>query len=166
MKKTLSCVFVLLLAIGTLGGCGLIQFGPSPPKQTYEDLSRTELRCLVLPESKREYIIRNEAQYSALFEAPQQIFSHPECKDLTKEPPVDLATHTILGVLVRGGGCRSQVDRFVHRDEKEHRLTFQVVLYTFGECKRVILHPVWVAVERIPEEYRILFLTEEKHFEK
>ncbi|MBI1742236.1 hypothetical protein HYR54_04120 [Candidatus Acetothermia bacterium] len=161
--RFLSLALLGLCLVG-LSGCGLIDFGSgggTPSK--YQDLSKTELKCVAISASKNQLIVRTASEYAALFQAPQTTPDMAECKALSHQPPVDLALYTILGALLTGTGCQAQLDQMVDRNDKTHSITYQVTFYTLGKCKKQIQYSSWIAVDRIPEDYQIIFDVRSQH---
>ena len=170
MGKFLSMRFLslvlLVLCLTGLSGCGLIDFGVGGGTSSkFQDLSKTELKCVAISASKNQLIIRTPSEYAALFQAPQTTPDIAECKALSHQSPVDLALYTILGALLTGTGCQAQLDQLVDRNDKTHIITYQVTFYTVGKCQKQIQYSSWIAVDRIPEDYQVIFDLKSQHID-
>ncbi|OGF53543.1 MAG: hypothetical protein A2Z21_07545 [Candidatus Fraserbacteria bacterium RBG_16_55_9] len=165
MRKA-TCLLFVFGALG-LSGCDLLDslspdFTPSPV--LFEDLSMSELHCIVFPEGVDSHIIRNPIEYAALFNPPQSFLGTPECKNLTRQPPVDLSKYTILGQLVQGGGCSARFQKIVNRNDVERFIRFVVVMQSFGLCEMLISNRNWIAIPSIPRTYEVGFAAEHRQW--
>lgn len=165
MRKA-TCLLFVFGALG-LSGCDLLNSllpDLTPNPVLFEDLSTSELKCIVFPEGVNQHIIHAPEEYAALFQSPHQTLGTSECKNLTRLPPVDLAQYTILGQLVQGGGCSARFQKIVHRTDVDRIVSYQVVMQSFGLCEMLISNRNWIAIPSIPRTYEVGFGTEHRQW--
>ncbi len=73
-------------------------------------------------------------------------------------PDIDFSEHSLLGLAVHGGGCRTpdyKVEYLV--DRGRNRNTLRVGIRQYGSCEMAISANKWLLVPRLPSEVEVQF---------
>lgn len=108
--------------------------------------------CLPDANGQVEFVIDHDSTYQKLFKNAQ-----PSCT----LPKVDFANTTILGKRAQGN-CELKFVREVNRIEAEKRYHYKIIVYSCGTCKSLGYSYNWVAVPKLPADWRVTFETVDK----
>jgi hypothetical protein len=77
--------------------------------------------------------------------------------------PVDFSQYTVLGKYA-GGGCMVSFEREVSRNHAEKKVRYFIKVHECGNCKTGTYYVHWVLVPKIPDDYTVSFVVENKKY--
>lgn len=75
--------------------------------------------------------------------------------------PIDFNQYTLLGKHA-SGGCQVVFERNVTKDDVQKKYFYRIKVHQCGTCKKYMESMNWVLVPRIPDDYTVSFIVEEK----
>lgn len=111
-----------------------------------------KFNCLPEANGEVEFVIDHDSTFQKLFKNAQ-----PSCTI----PSVDFSTTTILGKRAQGN-CELKFVREVKKIESEKRYHYKIIVYSCGTCKSLGFSYNWVAVPKLPADWKVTFETVDK----
>jgi hypothetical protein len=77
--------------------------------------------------------------------------------------PIDFNQYTVLGKYA-SGGCAVVFERNVSRNDAEKRVIYKIKVHECGDCLVHVGYVQWVLVPKIPDDYTVSFVVENKKY--
>lgn len=146
MKKVLGLVLVALLSLACEKKCEV-----ETENKTSGNFATDLFSVIPITDGYREDVL---VKFSALDQAPPSM--KVSLDDGLTYAPVDFDKYDVLG-FYRVGFCEVSYTRDLKKDSVNKEFSFRVDLFECGDCEIRRENMNWVLVDKIPEDYELIF---------